>query len=572
MFRIRSITLYKGTDRKEYLFTANAYVYGHNNVGKTALTKVIDYALGSRECLSHAGLDNIDAVGAYLVNDKTELWVKRTVIGEYYYKRTRASEYTLISPVTYKEYISELITDTPDDKAVKVYQRVFDENPTYRSFTFLNFVDEIGQGDLGTIFTRGKEIRHLVRIRNIMDFFFNYENIEKLYEKRTELDAIESELRLYNDKMNQYTHSVGRVHSLFTSLGLSYSDDMRENYRVFESFRDDFSRETARPNDDLVYLTKASLSLAEELKLYTYLKNQSQEAGKRKARTERLLSMLHSIIAENDEYEDDVSAITRAIEEIKQDRLILSLADYDASLVKIEAQKKAIDARIAMLKSQAAELNYDKTLKLIALLEDHFRIINSTVDISSGPQLAEQAKALRKEIKEIKNNYSQKGIKDFNNRLTQLYLENDVTGVPYLNDDRNEEQFSLAFDPFSQVLVAKHEEGGVVVSYTPGSMARHNHLQMLVYLCMHEYLHERFTNFIYLPILIIDSADQPMEERSFEEIYPSLIETAKKIGIQTIFISKVRPGTVKDEDLIDITEGLNPFHQQGAEAVTGKNK
>ncbi len=73
MFRIRSITLYKGTDRKDYLFTENAYVYGHNNVGKTAFTKVIDYALGSSERLSHAGLDNIDAVGAYLGNEKTEL-------------------------------------------------------------------------------------------------------------------------------------------------------------------------------------------------------------------------------------------------------------------------------------------------------------------------------------------------------------------------------------------------------------------------------------------------------------------------------------------------------------------
>lgn len=567
MFRIRNITLYKCTDRKQYFFTDNAYVYGHNNVGKTALTKVIDYALGSSERLSHAGLDNIDAVGAYLINDKTELWVKRTIIGEYYYKRTEASEYTLISLETYKEYITELITGTPDDKAVEVYRRVFDETPTYRSFSFLNFVDEIGQGDLGAIFTRGKEIRHLVRIRNIMDFFFNYENIEKLYEKKTELDSVESELRQYNDSINQYTHSVGSVNRLFTMLGLPYSDDMQENYRTFENYRDNFSRKAARPNDDLVYLTKASHSLAEELKLYTYLKNQSQEAGNRKARTERLLSTLHSIIAENDEYAEDVNTITGAIEEIKQDRLILSLADYDASIAKIFNQKKSIDAKITMLSSQATELDYDKTLKLIGLLEDHFRIINSTVDISRGPLLVEQAKTLRKEIKELKNNYSQKSIKDFNDRLTQMYLDNGVTGVPYLNDDRNEEQFSLAFDPFSQVLVAKRKEGEAVVSYTPGSMARHNHLQLLVYLCMLEYLHERFTNFIYLPILIIDSADQPMEEKSFEKIYPSLIETAKKIGVQTIFVSKARPVTVKEDDLIDITNGLNPFHQQNAEAL-----
>lgn len=196
------------------------------------------------------------------------------------------------------------------------------------------------------------------------------------------------------------------------------------------------------------------------------------------------------------------------------------------------------------------------------MLENYFNIIDTTVDISRGAQLDDQAKALRKEIKDIKSNYSQKGLKDFNNRLTQMYLESNVTGVSYLNDDRNEEQFSLTFDPFSQVLVAKHKEGEAVVSYTPGSMARHNHLQLLVYLCMLEYLHERFPGFIYLPVLIIDSADQPMEESSFEEIYPSLIETAKKIGVQTIFISKTKTKTVNEKDLVDITTGLNPFHQR----------
>ena len=568
MFRLKGITLYKGAEKKEYLFSDQSYVYGHNNVGKTALTKVIDYALGSSEQLTHAGLDNIDSVGAYLVNNKTELWIQRSVRGEYYYKRTKASGYTLISAETYKDIICGLITDEPDDKAIKVYQRVFEENPTYRSFTFLNFVDEIGQGDLSSIFTRGKEIKHLVRIRNIMDFFFNYENIEKLYEKRMELDAVELELKQYTDKINQYTHSVGRVNRLFTTLGLSYSDDMQENYETFKKFRVDFSRKSARPNNDLVYLSKASHSLSEELKLYSYLKNQSQEAGNRKARTERLLSTLQSIIAENNEYEYDVGVITRAIEEIKQDRLILSLADYEASISKIVQQQKVIDSKIALLTSQATELDYDKTLKAIALLEDHFKIINSMVDINRGAQLAEQAKVLRKEIKELKNNYSQKGIKEFNDRLTQMYLGSDVTGVSHLNEDRSEEQFNLSFDPFSQVLVAKHKEGEVTVSYTPGSMARHNHLQLLVYLCMLEYLRKHFNKFIYLPILIIDSADQSMEDQSFEEIYPSLIEISKNIGVQTIFISKARPKTVSDEDLIDITEGLNPFHFQCGEVPT----
>ena len=53
-----------------------------------------------------------------------------------------------------------------------------------------------------------------------------------------------------------------------------------------------------------------------------------------------------------------------------------------------------------------------------------------------------------------------------------------------------------------------------------------------------------------------------MEDVSFEEIYPSLIEDAQSVGVQTIFISKYKSTSVQDSDLIDITGGFNPFHQR----------
>jgi hypothetical protein len=146
-----------------------------------------------------------------------------------------------------------------------------------------------------------------------------------------------------------------------------------------------------------------------------------------------------------------------------------------------------------------------------------------------------------------------------------MYLNSNVKNVKYLNDDRAEPDFSLKFDPFSQVLVAYHREGEANVAYTPGSMARHNHLQLLVYLCMLEYLHNKFSDFIYLPVLIMDSADQPMDSSSFEEIYPTITEIANDIGVQTIFISKIKPDCVSQNDLIDISGGLNPFHQKNEE-------
>ena len=40
---------------------------------------------------------------------------------------------------------------------------------------------------------------------------------------------------------------------------------------------------------------------------------------------------------------------------------------------------------------------------------------------------------------------------------------------------------------------------------------------------------------------------------------------ANEIGIQTVFFSKVKPKVVENKDLIDISDGLNPFHQKREE-------
>ena len=129
MFRIKEIILYKGTDSKKYSFTDNTYIYGNNSVGKTAFTKVIDFVLGSSESLTHDGLDNIDEVGAYITNEKTQLWIKRSINGEFLYRRTEGSGFCVVSFETYKDIICDVITDNVDIKAVQVYKKVFEENP-----------------------------------------------------------------------------------------------------------------------------------------------------------------------------------------------------------------------------------------------------------------------------------------------------------------------------------------------------------------------------------------------------------------------------------------------------------
>lgn len=423
-------------------------------------------------------------------------------------------------------------------------------------------MDEIGQGDLGSIFTRGKDIRHVVRLRKIMDFFFNYDNAEKIYEKTVKLENLESEYNKSNEMLRAYEQSRTDIEKLFSELGLNYSGEMPVDLEIFRAYKEKFNRGATKPKGDLTYLIRASYSLSEEMKVYGYLRNQSDSSTSRKERTENLLSMLGAIVSDNPDYRDEVTTINEMIKGIQEDKIILSLADYDESIKKINAEKKKIDDEISKLQNQASELEYEQTLKKIALIENCFMQINSDIDINRTRLIEEQIKTIRKDIKDLKNNYSRKAIDDFNKRLTEMYIQSGVKNVKYLNDDRTEIDFCLKFDPFSQVLVAYHKEGDADVAYIPGSMARHNHLQLLVYLCMLEYLHNNFENFIYLPVLIMDSPDQAMEPDSFEEIYPTLVQVANEIGVQTIFFSKVKPKVVDDIDLIDICGGLNPFHQK----------
>lgn len=164
MFKIQEISLWNGSEHKDYFFNENVYIYGKNSVGKTALAKVIDHVLGDHRKLDYAGLDHLTEVGAKITNDKTKLWVKRSLQANtgFFYKRTQNSDYSEISGDTYRDIIQNIIHEKIDGHRLNVYRKVFGEDPSFRSFAFVNFIDEINQGNLFSVFTRGKRCKKYV--------------------------------------------------------------------------------------------------------------------------------------------------------------------------------------------------------------------------------------------------------------------------------------------------------------------------------------------------------------------------------------------------------------------------
>lgn len=561
MFRIETICFWHGRESQSYKLKKNTFIYGQNTVGKTAFTMAIDFVLGSSEKLTYQGLDNIDSVEAQLSNGNTNLWVKRTITNEFFYKRTEESEYSVVSKETYKNNICLMLNDVINEHFLEVYEKVFDEIPTFRSFIFLNFIEEKGLGDLGVIFTRGKELKHQTRIRNIMNYFFNYENIEQLFTKKIELEKTEKEYASLKEKYLEYNHSMLKVKKIFGELHLKYIGEIVKDMETFADFKAGFNREKRVASSDLIYLSRASFSLAEEMKLFTFMQEQSQFAVGRKERISRLLTTLQSIIAENPEYEEYSKTIIDTIKNIQDENVILSLTDYPASIKKIKEEKIKIDSQIANIKEQAKELEYEDVMKKIGVLESCFSAIDSEVDMSRIDLLQEKIQELKGDIKKLNNSFNKINIDNFNDTLTNAYIDNDLD-IKHLREDRQESEFKVEFDPFRLVLLTSRKREGIVEHYVPGSMARQTHLQILTYLCMFDYLNKKFNGFIYLPLLIIDSANQPMGVDVFEKVYPSIINFANQIGLQTIFLSKDKIKCVNDESIINISTGLNKFHVQ----------
>lgn len=281
----------------------------------------------------------------------------------------------------------------------------------------------------------------------------------------------------------------------------------------------------------------------------------------RKDRINRLLSIITSIVNAHPEYADYTQAIESIIKEIEDEKVILSLTDYTKAIRDIEQEKQKLDSQIELLRSQATELTYEAAMKKVGLLEHIFTILGREVNTDRLHELEIKTAQLKKEIKILKSSFDQSKVKKFNDRLTELYLHSGLS-IKHLQEDLRDDSFSLEFDPFRLCLFATHKEQDQLSRFMPGSMTRQTHLQMLTYLCMFEYLKDNFPDFIYLPILIIDSANQPMGIEIFKEVYPTITRLADDIGMQTIFMSKDRLDSISEDDFIDISPGLNKFHKQ----------
>ena len=376
----------------------------------------------------------------------------------------------------------------------------------------------------------------------------------------SDAEKIDEEMKEIEEKNAQYLFLVKNTKKIFELVGMHWCDDIRENKERFLNFKEMFVHNESVPKEDIVCLQRAALSLKEKIKTYEILKNQTIYLKDRNDKIDYVLGFLKGIAEQEEQYSDYADSIEQILIKHKRDGEIISFFDYNEAIKQIKKELDTVEQKIKRIELSAAVQNYENTLKYIGALETNFDSIDEYVDVSKYDSLNAKRKQLIDKIKEKKKSMSQRLINEFNDYLTKIYLESDLTSKFALQDKEHDE-LKICYNPVSGGIYAeKNNEKGEKETYIPGSMARETAWQILAYMAMFKFLNDNFKGLPVLPVILMDAIEQPFVDQNITEFYNLLKKLSEEIGIQLIIFSKNDSDAFDEAEKINLNiEGLNPF-------------
>lgn len=568
MFKIVNLRLNysKNIESSNYDFDDVTYIYGKNNTGKSAMVYTLDFCLGKSNCslIEKEGLDNIVSVELELADSMDSLFLKRTC-NEYYYKYFKDDEYLSADENLYKQIISTFI-NKGNKKYLEEFSLLNDENLSFRGFTFFNYIDEKGLGNLSSIFSRAKDYEHQRRVRKIMTFLYNYKNVHKIFELRIKEKNLITKLNYYNDAMIKYKYIRKEIKNYFIELNLDCGGKISELYNRFIDYKNRFSR--IEPKDikmnDLNQLIKASYALSEELKYQINLETQSQKLIYRNEKAQLMLSALQEVVRNDAHWKKYMDRIEYLIDKNKSDIDVLSIKDYAKTIKAIKEKKESIDKKIQSISNGMNKTSYEKTMNILSVLEHLFGNLKNLEYINEYDKIKNELDETQKQIKELTKLFDDNLTKSFNEILLSWYSELKET-VSFAKEDFEKTGFCIEFNPIQTYLIGKHtkDDLGEKHVYNPGSMARATTWQILACLANLKILNDNFKELPFMRLLVIDGINQPFDEdlNSYPKVFELLKRISKEAGIQLVVVSTIdRKNVDGKKEQIDICKGFNKAH------------
>lgn len=561
----------KTIDPSVFTFGDSVYIFGKNNVGKTIMLQAIDYALGKSDFIleNKDGLENIYSIEVKLVYEARILLLYRSKNNDFGYKYSENdAEYLTVNADMYKQEITSFLLEK-ESKYFEEFKNYLGEDLSFRSFTFINFLDEKGLGNLTNIFPRINSYYNQKRARMLMTFVFNYKNVSKLIELMKEQDELVRTLKTLNEQKATYNYLKALIIKEFNELQIPFKseDSLQVLQQAFDLFSKNFNREAnkhLKGTNDLSVLLRISCALSEELKYQENLRQQTKFLDNRNIKSEKLLAAFRELILLDENYSVYVDDIEKLIKKQRLSHDILSVKDFDKTIHEIKIKKADIDRQIAICQNGLNKESYENIVKAIGRIEQAFANISCIPDLEEIINKEKRLTQIEEEIKKLRNEFDNTLKEKFDKTILMFYKE--LNQIQFVADDLKQKKFKILFDPTKITIYGerlKDNSEDISVAYMPGSMARETTWQIIAYLAMFKLFKEEFMDLPLMPVLFIDGLDQPYDEEkeSYPNVYSFIRNKALEIGVQ-LFVVSTRDGKpIGINDQLHIT-GFNKTYKR----------
>ncbi len=568
MIMINKIILYNTNNAtKEYYFKKNTIIIGTNSSGKTKFFKLIDYILGSsdEDILSTESIEKINFVEIEILKNGTSYFFKRSLNkkSDCFYKYD--AKYIPCNLEVYKQEINTLLSKNKNYN--ETYRTVFNEDISYRIFSFLNKIDSQITSISKSLFSPSH--KYIYRYRFLMNFIFNYSNIENIAKIIKEMEKLESKIdNIEKNKLyNKFIQT--KLKEIYNILSIDYKENNLLDEKIIDRINNYYNNESEYNFDDYTYYLAKLNSIDNQLKKYEFINQQLEFMNDNHNNTVNLLDQFNRII-ENTRYKEYTQDILIEIKKFRDKIDINNLLDLKEIVEQLNKQRNDILNKMNSINAPFTSKNFIDTAKNIELAKKYIEILNSNTETNNDEE-KEKIRQLKKEINKLEYSFDNKFLNEFNNDITKTYL-NLSNNISCVEKDIKIPNLVLDFEHLKNKLmfVEKYPDSSnknkfLVKHYDPGSDGRYIIIKVITHLCMFKFLNKHFSGLPVLPVLLIDSLDQAIDDKSINQFINDFIKIALDNKIQTITFCKNEYNINIDDDIEIINfnkesiGGFNPW-------------
>lgn len=582
MFNIKKIILHNEAKTFEIPISNYNFIIGKNSTGKTVFYNIINFMLGSsNDVFELQGLDNITSIEIKIENNDKFLYAKRTR-KDFYIKEN--SIYNKKTSKEYKNCITNFISQNDKFKEYfKIYKDIYEEDLTCRAFSFINLLDEKGLGNITSVFTDAKENKNIFRTKKIMQLLFNLNNLKKQITIEKEIKTLEKQIVTNTTEYYKFSFYENSIKNCFEKLNLKYNENNYEiNYKNYLNYKNNQQFEQCNLDVEIIETEHKKNKCEQKIRVLKSLKKEISSIDQKQKNINALKNLLLNITEKNDNYHQLTTEIEKNLNNVEQQEKIYNLFDYEYSIQELNNKIIAYNKDLQIAKNLTNNLSIQDKFKYQGVIETSFENFDKKIDKNNIDLENKKLDDYKNELKSIKKNYISEDVANsINKYIHDKYLDSDMT-FSFIKQDKKTQGFKIKFNPLLLNICGEKEEikNNKILKkvYLPGSMARQTMWQILTYLAIHDYLNIHFKDLSYLPVLLLDSINQPFDESfnensqieenlklNMEKFYKLIKDECQRMGLQLFIFSK-SDSNIEDYDKINLNEfenkGFNPWHNE----------